>query len=244
MRYKNSKLGIVWSIVIPIFFLLLYALIFSQFFKLKLPESIAAESFMVIGLYFFLGLITFNYFAECLNKSASLLKDNVTYIKKIVFPLFIIPLSSCLSLLVIFLINLIIWLIFYSIFYKLPTLVMLLQLIILLLPFMLLVYALALIISALGIVTRDVIHLVSIVLTLVFFMTPIFYSSSIIPESVSFIYHLNPLVFLIENMRDVFFNNKHIDFFGFSIFLLFSILIAIVSTKYFNKFSKMVSNFA
>lgn len=105
MRYKNSKLGIIWSIVIPIFFLLLYALIFSQFFKLKLPESIAAESFMVIGLYFFLGLITFNYFAECLNKSASLLKDNVTYIKKIVFPLFIIPLSSCLSLLVIFLIR-------------------------------------------------------------------------------------------------------------------------------------------
>ena len=244
MRYKNSKLGIVWSVVIPIFFLLLYALIFSQFFKLKLPESIAAESFMVIGLYFFLGLITFNYLAECLNKSASLLKDNVTYIKKIVFPLFIIPLSNCLSILVIFLINLIIWLIFYSIFYKLPTVLMLFQLIILLLPFMFLVYALALMVSALGIVTRDVIHIISIVLTLVFFMTPIFYSSSIIPDSVAFIYHLNPLVFLIENMRDVFFNNKHIDFFGYSIFLLLSVFIAFLATKYFNKFSKMVINFA
>jgi len=226
MRYKNSKLGIVWSIVIPIFFLFLYALIFSHFFKLKLPESIAAESFMVIGLYFFIGLITFNYLAECLNKSASLLKDNVTYIKKIVFPLFIIPLSGCLSLIVIFLINLIVWLIFYSIFYGVPTILMLAQLIMLLLPFILMVYSLSLIISALGIVTRDVIHLVSIVLTLVFFMTPIFYSSSIIPDSVSFIYHLNPLVFLIENMRDVFFNNKHIDFLGFSIFLIFSILLA------------------
>jgi lipopolysaccharide transport system permease protein len=88
-RYRGSFLGILWSFFNPVFMLLVYTFVFSVVFKAR--WGTASDSKTEFALVLFAGLLVFNVFAECFNRAPTLILSNVNYVKKVVFPLEILP---------------------------------------------------------------------------------------------------------------------------------------------------------
>ncbi len=88
-RYRGSVMGILWSFLNPVFMLLVFTFVFSVIFKAR--WSVGSDSKTEFALVLFAGLIVFNLFAECVNRAPGLILSNVNYVKKVVFPLEILP---------------------------------------------------------------------------------------------------------------------------------------------------------
>jgi len=117
-RYRGSYFGILWSFINPIFMLTVYTFVFSQIFKSRWnPKSNSEAEF---ALVLFAGLLIFNLFSECLTQAPRLILNNANYVKRVVFPLEILPWVSLYSAFFHGLISLLVWIIAYSIFLLLP----------------------------------------------------------------------------------------------------------------------------
>lgn len=88
-RYRGSFMGLIWSFLNPVFMLAVYTFVFSFVFKAR--WSVGSDSKAEFALVLFSGLIVFNIFAECVNKAPGLIVSNVNYVKKVVFPLEVLP---------------------------------------------------------------------------------------------------------------------------------------------------------
>jgi lipopolysaccharide transport system permease protein len=84
-RYKGSFMGVLWSIINPIFMLTIYTFVFSVVFKARWHSG--NDSKTEFALVLFAGLIIFNFFSECIHRAPSLIVNNVNFVKKVVFPL-------------------------------------------------------------------------------------------------------------------------------------------------------------
>jgi lipopolysaccharide transport system permease protein len=199
-RYRGSALGLLWSFFNPLFMLVVYTFVFSEVFKAR--WSADSESKTEFALVLFAGLIVFNLFAECINRAPGLILSNPNYVKKVVFPLEILPFVSLLSASYHMLISLGVWLVAYFLLVGLPhATVLLLPLIIL--PFALFIIGLSWALASLGVFLRDVSQFIGIVVTTLMFMSPIFYPANALPETYRHILYLNPLTPVIEMTRDV-----------------------------------------
>lgn len=208
-RYRGSALGLLWSFLIPLLMLAVYTFVFSVVFKAR--WSSGSESKSEFALILFAGLMVFNLFSECINRAPGLILSNANYVKKVVFPLEILPFVCLLSATYHMLISLGVWLVAYSILTGMPhATVLLLPLIIL--PFMLLILGLSWALASLGVFLRDVAQLIGIVVTTLMFLTPIFYPASALPENYRYIFYLNPLTPVIETTRNILFWGKIPDF--------------------------------
>ena len=117
-RYRGSFMGILWSFFNPIFMLAVYTFVFSFIFKAR--WSVGSDSKAEFALVLFSGLMIFNIFAECINRSPSLILSNVNYVKKVVFPLEILPWVTMGAALFHALISLVVWLIAYGACFGVP----------------------------------------------------------------------------------------------------------------------------
>lgn len=117
-RYRGSALGLLWSFFNPLFMLAVYTFVFSVVFKARWDT--ASDSKTEFALVLFAGLIVFNLFAECINRAPGLILGNANYVKKVVFPLEILPVVTLLSALFHGLISLGVWLLAYLVFFGLP----------------------------------------------------------------------------------------------------------------------------
>ena len=139
-RYRGSFLGLLWSFFNPLFMLAVYTFVFSVVFKAR--WNVESDSKTEFALVLFAGLIVFNLFGETINRAASLVINNPNYVKKVVFPLEILPVITLLSALFHGMISLGVWLLAHLIFFGLPhATVLYLPLIIL--PFLLFVLGLS-----------------------------------------------------------------------------------------------------
>jgi lipopolysaccharide transport system permease protein len=201
-RYRGSIMGILWSFFNPVFMLIIYTFVFSVVFKAR--WSGGTDSKTEFALVLFAGLIMFNLFAECLNRAPGLILSNVNYVKKVVFPLEILPWVTLGSAVFHALISLGVWLIAYLIFFGVPHItVVLLPLIIL--PLLLFVMGLTWGLASLGVYVRDVSQFIGSLTTVLMFLSPIFYPANALPESYRQLLLLNPLTPAIEHTRDVLF---------------------------------------
>lgn len=205
-RYKGSMLGIFWSLVTPIFMLAVYTFVFSVVFKTRWGGS-ASGSQTEFALVLFAGLLIFNLFAECINRAPNLVLANTNYVKKVVFPLEILPWVTLGSALFHFSVSLGVWLLAYCIFSGLPPLTTVLIPIVLL-PFLFFVIGLSWALAALGVYLRDIGQIIGIVVQILMFMSPIFYPVTALPEAYQPLLYLNPLSLPIEMMRDVIYWGK------------------------------------
>ena len=204
-RYRGSALGLLWSFFNPLFMLSVYTFVFSEVFKAR--WSAGSESKTEFALVLFAGLIIFNLFAECINRAPSLVLSNPNYVKKVVFPLEILPFVGLLFAGYHMLISLGVWLVAYVILFGLPQVtVLLLPLIIL--PFALFIMGLSWALASLGVFLRDVSQFMSLIITTLMFLSPIFYPASSLPETYRWILYANPLTPVIEMTRDVLFWGK------------------------------------
>jgi lipopolysaccharide transport system permease protein len=234
-RYRGSVMGILWSFLNPVFMLIVYTLVFSVVFKAR--WSGGSDSKTEFALILFAGLIVFNLFAECVNRAPGLILANVNYVKKVVFPLEILPWVALGSALFHALISLVVWLIAYLIFFGVPHItVLLLPLVIL--PFLLFVMGLTWALASLGVYLRDVSQFIGLVTTAMMFLSPIFYPVSALPEAYRHLLLLNPLTPVIEQTREVLYWGKVPDMSMLSVYLVGSALIAWLGFAWFQKTRK------
>ena len=204
-RYKGSVLGIFWSLATPIFMLAVYTFVFSVVFKARWGGG--SDSKTEFALLLFAGLIIFNLFSECIGRAPGLILANVNYVKKVVFPLEVLPWVSMGSALFHFAVSLGVWLVAYLVLFGVPHWhVVLLPLVVL--PLVLFVMGLSWALASLGVYLRDVGQIIGLVITVLMFLTPIFYPASALPEAYQPLMFFNPLTLPIEMARDMLYWGK------------------------------------
>jgi len=231
-RYRGSVMGILWSFFNPVLMLGVYTFVFSVVFKAR--WNAASDSKTEFALVLFAGLIVFNLFAECINRAPGLILSNANYVKRVVFPLEILPCVALGSAIFHSLISLGVWLVAYlMLFGELHATVLLLPLIIL--PLMLLILGLTWGLASLAVYLRDVSQFVGIVVTVLMFLSPIFYPATALPEEYRYLLLLNPLTPAIEQTREVLYWGNSPDFGLLSVYLLCNALIAWLGFAWFQK---------
>jgi lipopolysaccharide transport system permease protein len=237
-RYKGSVLGIFWSLVLPVFMLTVYTFVFSVVFKARWnAESTSKTEFALI---LFAGLLVFNLFSECVNRAPTLILYNQNYVKKVLFPLEILPLISLCAALFHTLISYLVWQIFYIAFFGFPHLTVLLVPVVLA-PLVLFTLGVSWMLAALAVYLRDIAQLVGVLTTVLMFMSPIFYPLSALPAAYRPILGLNPLAFPIEFARDVMLWGKLPDAADFALYTVGCLFMAWAG---FACFQKLRSGFA
>lgn len=234
-RYRGSLMGIVWSLLTPLFMLTVYTFVFSEIFKAKWHGGSASKG--EFALVLFAGLIVFNFFAECLNKAPQIIIGNVNYVKKVVYPLEILPVVSLLSALFQLVISLFVWLVAYCVFFGIPHLTVF-YFPLVLVPLMLITLGISWFLAAMGVFLRDISQFIGLLTTALMFMSPVFYSADILPENFRRMMYLNPLTTVIEQTRNILYWGKTPNFEVLGIYWLASFAIVWLGFVCFQKTRK------
>lgn len=199
-RYRGSILGIAWSFFNPLIMLVVYTLVFSTVFNAK--WGVGSDSKTEYAMLLFIGMIIHSVLAESLINSPSLMLRNVSYVKKVVFPLEVLPWVVMGSTLFHALISTLVWVLFYVVVNQ-SVQVTILYLPIVLIPLVLFSLGVSWALASLGVYIRDIGQITAVLSTVLLFMSPIFYPATMLPEPYQAIIYMNPLTFVIEQTRDI-----------------------------------------
>jgi lipopolysaccharide transport system permease protein len=198
-RYRGSTLGVAWSFILPLLMLTIYTFVFGVVLKARFGTT--TESSMVsFALKLYAGLVIYGAFSETLSMAPLLIAGNPNYVKKVVFPLEILPLCTLGAALFHMLVGTLMLLACSLVFmqhisptmYWFPLVV---------LPLSLLTLGLAWILASLGVYLRDIGQFMGVVLQVLMFMSPIFYSLEQVPAGFRAVMRLNPLTVIVQNAR-------------------------------------------
>lgn len=232
-RYRGSMIGVAWSFFNPIFMLAVYTFVFSFVFKARwgVDTEEGQGSFAVI---LFAGMVVHGLFAECVNRAPSLLLNNINYVKKVVFPLEILPWTILISALFHTAISVLVLLVAeVALMGGLPWTVILLPLV--WLPFVIAIMGVSWFLASLGVYLRDVAQITGLLTTVLLFMSPVFYPLSRLPEKYQAWLLLNPLTFMIEQTRQVVVWGHLPDWSGLVIYAVCAGLLAWLGFVWFQK---------
>ncbi|WP_439668169.1 ABC transporter permease [Cupriavidus necator] len=234
-RYRGSLLGILWSFLTPLLMLGVYTFVFSEVFKARWGGGTGSKSEFAIVL--FTGLIIFNIFAECIGRAPSIIVGNANFVKKIVFPLEVLPVVNLLSALFHAGISMAVLLAFELFEMRaLPSTAW--MVILVLVPHALFVLGLSWWLAATGVYLRDIGQTIGIAITALMFLSPIFFPASALPESVRFLANLNPLTYPIEQARDVLVWGHSLQWERWGMSMFFSTLVAWLGFAWFQSTRK------
>jgi lipopolysaccharide transport system permease protein len=197
-RYRGSYFGILWSFINPLFMLTIYTFVFTVIFKARWNEQ--SDSKTEYALILFAGLLIFNLFSECITKAPSLILSNVNYVKKVVFPLEVLPWVSLYSALFHAAISLFVWLIAYVVYFGVPQ-ITIFYLPMVVIPLVFMIMGISWVLTSLGVYLRDISQIIGIVVTALMFLSPIFYPINSLPERFQLLMMLNPLTIPVEEIR-------------------------------------------
>ncbi|MES2942522.1 MAG: ABC transporter permease [Pseudomonadota bacterium] len=231
-RYRGSILGILWSFFNPVFMLLVYTFVFSVVFKARWSAS--SDSKTEFALVLFAGLIVFNLFSECVNRAPGLILANINYVKKVVFPLEILPWVSLGASMFHALISVVVWLVAYVFFFGFPHLTVFLVPLVFL-PLLLFIVGVSWALASLGVYLRDVSQFIGIVTTVLMFLSPVFYPASALPEEYRDLLLFNPLTPAIEQARAVLFWGEMPDWPLLAAYLVGAMCVAWLGFLWFQK---------
>lgn len=235
-RYRGSMMGIAWSFFNPVLMLVVYTFVFSVVFKARWGAG-GDESQTNFAIVLFVGMIVHGLFAEIANRAPGLILSNVNYVKKVVFPLEILPVVGLGS----------------ALFHTIVSLAVLLAAILLIngglswtvilfplvmLPLLLATLGVAWFLSSLGVFVRDVGQTVGIFTTVLMFVSPVFYPVSALPEKFQIWLMFNPLTFVIEQSRAVMIFGKQPDWTVLGIYVCASFVLAWAGYWWFQKTRK------
>ncbi len=201
-RYKGSVLGLVWSFVQPLLMMTVYTIVFGVFFGAKWSGEFANEKWAYPVLVL-CGMSTFSIFSESVLSCCGEILGNPNYVKKVVFPLELLPLSRVLSTVMLDLAWFIL-LFFGSVFLLGKISLTMLFLPMMLVPLVSFTLGVSFFVSSLSVYLRDTQHLVAVVIQVLFFLTPIFYSLQGIDQRAARILSMSPLAYVVETIRAVF----------------------------------------
>lgn len=223
VRYKGTMVGLVWMIVTPLVMLAVYTFVFGVVFKARWGTELG-ESKAAFALIMFCGMSVFNVFAESVNGSVGIVTGNPNYVKKVVFPLELLPVSAVLSACFFGLVWIGILLLGIVIFlHKFFLAAVCLPLIFI--PLILFSCGIAWFVASLGVFLRDLAHATGIILQVLYFMTPIFYSMEMVPEAFRPFLLFNPLTPILQSARKVLMYGQWPDWSELGIVTLLSVAV-------------------
>ena len=227
-KYKGSFLGILWSFINPLLQVLVYALVFPYIMKVE------TENYLI---FLICGIIPWTWFITSISQGTTSITNNANLIKKVYFPREILPISVVTSGLVNFLISCLIILIFVicgglGITWHLVFL-----------PFIIIVQylftlALIFVLSAFNVYVKDVEYIVAFIINMLFYATPILYTTEMFSGPILWLFRLNPLAHLINAYRDVFYVHHIPNLINLCILLGVSILLVVICYIIFKKLEK------
>lgn len=234
-RYRGSVMGLLWSLLNPLFMLTVYTFVFSVVFNARWSADSSSKT--EFALILFSGLMIFNLFAECINRAPGIILSHQNYVKKVVFPLEILPWVTLGASLFHGAVSLGVWLLAYVMFFGAPHLTII-YLPLIIAPLLLLIMGVSWALAALGVYLRDIAQFIGIMMTAMMFMSPIFYPVTALPEAYRPLLYLNPLTSVIEQTREVLFWGNAPDFIQLGTFLVITSITAWLGFALFQKTRK------
>jgi lipopolysaccharide transport system permease protein len=221
-RYRGSFGGVVWSFAQPLFLLAVYTTAFGVILKSRWGASGGTADY---ALMLFAGLIVFNAFSEVMSKSPTLVTGNPNFVKKVVFPLELLPVIAVATALVHAFIGVTVWVSGYALLFGVPkaTVVFFPLILMCFVPVLL---GVGWLLSALGVVVRDIGQLTAMLNHTLLFLTPIFYSMDVAPEWLQNLLMLNPITFVVEQFRLVLFTGRLPAFGGLAVYFVLASVFA------------------
>jgi lipopolysaccharide transport system permease protein len=236
-RYKGSMIGIAWSLFNPILMLIVYTFVFSEVFKARWGGTGEDASKTQFALILFAGMLVFALFSEILNKAPSLIVSNANYVKKVVFPLEILPVVAAVAALFHILVSLTVLLLAFAFLNGfLHWTIVLLPFVIC--PLVILTIGIAWMLASLGVFLRDVNQSIGSITTVLMFLSPVFYPISAVPERFQFFIQANPLTFIIEQVREVLIWGHTPNWTGLGLYYFFGSAVACLGFAWFQSTRK------
>ena len=232
IRFRGAALGILWSLVTPILMLAMYTFVFGTILKVRWIQQQGGN--LEFATILFSGLIVHTYFSECLQHSVDLITSNRQYVKKVIFPLTSLAWVAVLT----------------SLFQAaISTAVLLLYLVLaqntlhwtlivvpfLLFPLMLIALGASWIISATAVYLRDISQMIGLITLALLFVSPVFYPVSSLPETLQPLLYLNPITWVIEQVRGAILWGEWPDLVGYIKYTVIAFLVAWLGVVWFQR---------
>lgn len=235
-RYKGSLLGLAWSFFNPVFMLLVYTFVFSVVFKMRWAEG-GEETKAQFAIVLFVGMIVHGLFSEVTNRAPGLILSNANYVKKVVFPLELLPIiamgAALFHALVSFIVLVIAYIIANGFLHWTVIFVPLIAI-----PLVVFTVGIAWILASVGVFLRDVSQTIGVVTTVLLFLSPVFYPATALPAQIRPWLMLNPLTLPIEQARQAIVWGKIPDFMALMAYTVVACAIAWLGYAWFQKTRK------
>lgn len=232
VKYKQTVIGITWALIRPVLTMIVFTVIFGKVAKLP-TEGNAPYAIMVYA-----ALLPWQFFASSLSESSNSLISNANLITKVYFPRLIIPASTVVTNLVDFFISFVILMVLMGYYQYPPTMRFLLLPVFLLIAF-LTSFGVGLFLTSLNVKYRDFRYIVPFIVQLGLYVSPVGYTSSIIPEKYRLLYSLNPMVGVIDGFRWALLGGEAIIYWpGFLLSLSITVFFLMIGILFFRKMEK------
>jgi lipopolysaccharide transport system permease protein len=204
-RYRGTLLGLAWTLIHPLFMVGIYTFVFREVFRARWDDSVDTAG--EFALVLFAGLIVFSLLTECVTRAPALVTGNPSFVKKVIFPLDVLPWSvlgsALFHALVSFALLVLLWGLSQG---ELPWTAIALPLP--LVPLALWTLGLSWLLASFGVYLRDTVQVVALLTVALLFMSPVFYPASALPEPYRAYLWLNPLTYVIEEVRGLLFHGR------------------------------------
>ncbi|HGM6861875.1 ABC transporter permease [Serratia rubidaea] len=234
LRHKKSVLGNLWYIVTPMVYAGLYYFAFSYVFSARSGQEDNLTNMVLL----FWGVSLHAYLAEIMNKSTSLISNNINYVKKIIFPLELLcfrdVITGLVPLAIALTISMIVF-IFADIQIGSAALALLTVI-----PYVLICLGFSLFFAALGVFVKDLSALCGMLTTVILFVSPVLYNLKQLPDDLAFFFYINPLTYPMQTLRELVQGKlSYSDFFiGYASYSFVAVLFASIAYCIFSKMKK------
>ncbi|KAB7774946.1 MULTISPECIES: ABC transporter permease [Xanthomonas] len=231
-KYRGATFGLLWSLISPFLMLLIYTLAFGFIMKSRWPGTTGSTS--EFALILFAGLTVHGFFAECFTRSPQLIVANTAYVKRVVFPLDVLVWSMAFSGLFHLAMNMIVLLVLQAVWGTgvSPT-ALLLPLV--LVPLVVMTVGVCWLVSALGVYLRDIGQVTGVLATAMLFLSSAIIPLNSVPMTYRWVFEINPLTFIIDQVREVVIWGHMPDWTGLALYLIASSAFAFLAHTLFRK---------
>lgn len=231
-RYRGASFGLLWSLISPFLMLCVYTLAFGYVLKSRWPG--ASGDIFEFAMILFIGLIVHGFFAECISRSPNLIVGNSNLVKRIIFPLQLLPWTAVLSALFHLVANTLVYFVISTILlHQAHWTIILLPVVVI--PLVMFAVGVCWFLAALGVFLRDVGQVMGVISTALLFLSSAIIPVSTLPEQYQLVFKLNPLTFIIDQAREVAFWGRLPDWTGLGLYALGALVVMYLGFAFFEK---------
>lgn len=228
-RYQGSALGFLWTLINPLFQLIIYTIVFSTFMRMGIEK---------FYMFLFVALVPWIFFNACLQQGAMAIIDNKEMVKKIYFPRMVLPMSYVISSFVNMLLSfVVIFAVIIITRFGVNFKALLFLPLIMLIEFMLCL-GISLITSACTVYIRDLQHILAILGMGWMYLTPVVYPASFVPEKYRTLFNLNPMASIVTAYRDILYYKQVPQMTTLIQAILMGVILVVVGIAAFNKLQR------